>query len=195
MAASTAPPPYPVVRFTVDEYHRFAELGLLDEMDRIELLEGCLVPKMTRSPQHAYAIELLSDLLQRILPAGWRIRVQLPITTPDSEPEPDLAIVRRDRQSTGHPTSVDVGLVIEVSDSSLSQDRVDKARLYARAGIVEYWVLNLRDRQLEVFQHPSELQTVPRYAKVVTIPCGQSVELHLDGIALPAISVTDMLAK
>jgi Uma2 family endonuclease len=193
MTTSPLPPPYPVVRFSVDDYHRIAELGVLNEMDRIELLEGCLVPKMTHSPQHANTIETLSELLQRILPSGWRVRVQLPITTQDSEPEPDLAIVRRERQAKGHPEPADIGLVIEVADSTLSQDRVDKARLYARAGIVEYWVVNLRERQLEVFQQPSKSRKVPQYSRMTVIPAGDVVELQLDGAAVATINVSDML--
>ena len=190
---SALPPPYPVVRFSVDDYHRLADVGLLGENERIELLEGCLVPKMTHSPRHADTIESLSELLQRVLPPGWRVRVQLPITTSDSEPEPDLAVVRRPRQTTGHPTAPDVALAIEVSDSTLTQDLHDKARLYARAEIVEYWVVNLRDRRLEVFRQPSGPVSDPCYRQSLAFQPGQTVELRLEDATTVVLNVTDML--
>lgn len=190
---SDLPPPYPVVRFSVDDYHRLMDIGLLGESERIELLEGCLVPKMTHSPLHADTIESLSELLQRVLPPGWRVRVQLPITTSDSEPEPDLAVVRRPRQTTGHPTAPDLALTIEVSDSTLSQDLHDKARLYARADIAEYWVVNLRDRRLDVFRQPSGPVADPCYRQSLTIQPGQTVELSLDGATTVVLNVSEML--
>ncbi|MEK6257049.1 MAG: Uma2 family endonuclease [Planctomycetota bacterium] len=190
---SALPPPYPVVRFSVDDYHRLSDVGLLGENERIELLEGCLVPKTTHSPLHADTIESLSELLQRVLPPGWRVRVQLPITTSDSEPEPDLAVVRRTRRTSGHPTAPDLALTIEVSDSTLTQDLHDKARLYARAEIVEYWVVNLRDRRLEVFRQPSGPISEPCYRQSLVFQPGQTVELRLDGAMAVALNVSDLL--
>src|SRR2546423_11609672 len=118
------PPPFPVHRFTVDEYHRIIQAGVLTEDNPVELLEGWIVPKMPHNPPHDATIELVEESLQSKLPAGWRIRVQLAITTDDSEPEPDLAVVRGAARSrlTSHPGPQDIALLVEVSDSSLSHD-------------------------------------------------------------------------
>src|SRR5690348_4645166 len=81
-------------RFSVDEYHRMIETGILNELDQVELLEGVVVVKMPRNPIHDATIELIEEALSRLLPAGWRVRVQSAVTFRDSEPEPDLAVVR-----------------------------------------------------------------------------------------------------
>src|SRR5205814_6424888 len=87
------PPPFPVRRITVDEYHRMIQAGILTENDPVELLDGWITPKMPQNLPHQVTIELVPEVLRSALPAGWRVRAQLPITTPDSEPEPDFAIV------------------------------------------------------------------------------------------------------
>src|SRR5262245_16087266 len=87
------PPPYPVRKFSVDEYHRLIQMGLLTEDDPVELLEGWIVPKMPRNTPHDVCLDKSLEALRAILPTGWRLRVQSAITTPDSEPEPDFAIV------------------------------------------------------------------------------------------------------
>ncbi len=138
------PPPFPVRRFTVDEYHRMIQVGLLTEDDRVELLEGWIVPKMPRNPPHDATVEIADETLRPHLPPGWSLRVQSAITLPDSEPEPDVAVVRggaRDYLSR-HPGPADVGLLIEVSESSLNRDRDEKGRLFAQAGIPHYWIIN-----------------------------------------------------
>src|SRR5262249_42023536 len=143
-------------RFTVDEYHRLTELGILTEDDNLELIEGYLVLKMPRNPPHDGTIRCGTKLLAKILPAGWDLSVQCAITLPDSEPEPDFPIVRPppDYYRPRPPTVADIGLVIEVADSTLAGDRADKGRIYARAGIECYWIINLVDRQIEVYTSP-----------------------------------------
>ncbi len=91
------PPPRPVLRFTVETYHRMIREGLFDD-DACELLEGWIVPKMTRNPPHDVAIGLAQDALQGRIPEGWHLRAQSALTTAESEPEPDLAIVRGRRR-------------------------------------------------------------------------------------------------
>jgi Uma2 family endonuclease len=132
-------------RFSVTEYHRLIELGVLNEDDNLELLEGYLVHKMSRNPPHDAAIQKGTRKWIRVLPPGWDLRVQSAITLPESEPEPDFAIVRGDANAylTRHPIAADVGLVVEVSDSTLPGDRDDKGRIYARAGIPCYWIVNV----------------------------------------------------
>jgi Uma2 family endonuclease len=133
-------PPYPVCRFTVDEYHRMIQAGILTEEDPVELLEGWIVPKMPRNPPHDGTIEMAEEAIRRRLPPGWRIRIQSAITTDDSEPEPDLAIVCGGVRTyvTRHPGAADIAVVIEVADAMLARDRREKNRLYARAGISCY---------------------------------------------------------
>jgi Uma2 family endonuclease len=152
-------------RFSVDEYHRLTQVGVLTEDDDVELLEGYVVHKMARNPPHDGAIDLTHHALSKLLPPGWMLRIQEAITLADSEPEPDLAVVRGTPRSflQHHPTAADVGLVIEVADSSLDSDRTDKARIYARAGIPLYWIINLVDGQIEVCSHPSGQTTDPDY--------------------------------
>src|SRR4051794_28395359 len=88
------PPSLPVRLFTVEEYHRMIDAGILGEDDPVELLEGLIVPKMPRNPPHDCGIELAEQSLRSRLPVAWRVRVQSAITTADSEPEPDLAVAR-----------------------------------------------------------------------------------------------------
>src|SRR5579872_6769024 len=128
-------PPFPVRRFTVAEYHHMIRTGLLTEDDPVELLEGWLVPKMGCNVPHDLAIERVMETIRALAP-GWRIRGQSAITLADSEPEPDVAVVRGPIpvQATHHPSPSDIALVVEVADSSL----LDKARIYARANIPVY---------------------------------------------------------
>lgn len=143
-------------RWTRQEYDRLIEIGLLQEDEPIELIEGRLVVAEPQHDPHARAVELVAEALPLALGRRWRIRVQLPLALgPDSEPEPDVSVVRgtpRDAPS-GHPTTA--ALVVEVADSSLRLDRGPKARVYARAGIADYWIVNLIDRVLEVHREPS----------------------------------------
>src|ERR671939_923995 len=97
-------------RFTVDEYHRLTELGILTEDDNLELIEGYLVLKMPRNPPHDGTIHRVLKRLVKLLPPGWDVRVQSAVTLVDSEPEPDLAVVREDPCGylTRHPTAADI---------------------------------------------------------------------------------------
>jgi hypothetical protein len=187
--------PYPVRRFTVDEYHQLIQAGILTEDDPVELLEGWIVPKMPRGPAHDTAIELTNEALRSRLPTGWRVRVQSAITTIDSEPEPDLAIVRGSiRNNLGrHPGPEDIGVAIEVVDASLGRDRKDKGRLFARAGIVCYWIVNLTDRLVEVYTDPSGADANAGYRQRRDYGIDDAVPLVLDGQERAQIPVAEML--
>lgn len=193
--SSFARPPVAVRQFSVSEYHRMAESGLLSEDDRVELLEGWITRKMIHNPAHALAIENGQAALQPLLPAGWRLRVQLPITTGDSEPEPDLAIVRhgRGQRRRAHPRPADIALVIEVSDTTLAQDRRLKWAIYGRAGIPFYWVVNLPDRRIEAFGEPTGLVPEPGYKRRHIYGARKSVPLVIEGCEIAAIAVRDLL--
>lgn len=181
-------------RFTVGEYHRLTEIGILTEDDNLELLEGYLVHKMARNPPHDGTLHRVSKRLTRALPAGWDIRLQSAVTLAESEPEPDLAVVLDDPAgyTTRHPGPADVGLVVEVSDSTLAGDRADKGRIYARAGIGVYWIVNLVDRQVEVYTAPSGPGPAPAYAQRQDRRPGDSVALTLGGV-VTSIAVDDLL--
>jgi Uma2 family endonuclease len=148
----------PIWRLTVAQYHSMIEHGILSEDSQIELLEGLLTAKMPKNPPHRISTKLLYSVLAQLIPNGWYVDSQEPITLADSEPEPDIAIIRgcttdyRNR----HPSAQDVALVIEVADSSLDRDRNLKQRIYAVAGIPIYWILNLSDRTLEVYTQPTD---------------------------------------
>lgn len=182
-------------RFSVAEYHKLIEIGVLTEDDNLELLEGYLVHKMSRKPPHDATLQLLLHALLPVLPPGWCFRVQSAITLADSEPEPDFAIARGNARTyaTRHPRPADIGLLIEVADSTLDGDRTDKGRIYARAGIPCYWIVNLVDRQVEAFTSPSGPTAAPAFAQRTCYRVGDSVPLQLDGSAIGTVAVQDML--
>lgn len=121
-------------KFTLDEYHKMIETGVLLDGEPYELLEGHLVHKMSRGTPHDVALDVLAEELRRVLLAPWYPRAQMAVTLTDSEPEPDIAVVPgpRGRYKSSHPTPAEIRIVVEVSNSSLSIDRHDKGRIYAR---------------------------------------------------------------
>jgi Uma2 family endonuclease len=169
-------------RFSVQEYHQMIQSGILDEDDNVELLEGYVVLKMAHNPPHDTALQRTRKRSEALLPAGWDARIQCPVTLADSEPEPDIAVVRGDEltYTARHPGAADIGMLVEVSDSSLARDR-DKGRIYAHAGIPIYWIANLVDRRLEVSTAPSGPSSAPGYAQRSEHVPGDWVVLSLDG--------------
>ncbi|MGF1478186.1 MAG: Uma2 family endonuclease [Cyanophyceae cyanobacterium] len=146
-----------VKRFTVDEYHRLTELGLFQEDDRVELISGEIIEMAAKGTPHRVCCTRLLRELSTILKNRATLQCQDPITvSARSEPEPDLAIVknREDDYLSGHPSPQDVLLVIEIADSFLEYDREVKLPLYAEAGIENYWIFNLKDKQLEASTDP-----------------------------------------
>lgn len=182
-------------RFSVPEYHRLTEIGVLTEDDNLELLEGYLVLKMAHNPPHDRTIQRWNRKLMPVLPSGWDLRIQSAVTLSESEPEPDIAIVRGDdsRYKTVHPGPTDIGTLIEVSDSTLLGDRADKGRIYARDNVSIYWIVNLVDRQIEVYEQPSGPTSAPSYAKTTTYRIGDSIPLVLDGVTVATFAVQDLL--
>ena len=140
---------------SVDEYHRMIDAGILDEDEKVQLIDGMLVAMTPQGRPHVFVIQRLNRLLARALGDEFEVLTQLPLTLgKDSESEPDLAVVRaQDAASrTHHPATA--LLVIEVSGDSLRFDRRTKAALYARTGIPEYWIVNLEDATIEVRSDP-----------------------------------------
>ena len=154
-----APPAEPsLYRLSVEEYDRMVEVGILTPEMRIELLDGLLVHKMPNYPPHASTVHKLTRLLQSRETERWLTRCQLPVrlTHQRSEPEPDVALVRfrTDFYGSHHPEPEEIRLLIEVSDSSVEHDQGDKLRLYAHAGISEYWIVNVPGQAVEVYRRP-----------------------------------------
>jgi Uma2 family endonuclease len=191
----SAPPSNPFRRFSVAEYHRMIQAGILTDEDKVELLDGYLVLKMPRNPPHDVSVSITHDALRAIVPAGWCIRGQSAITLSTSEPEPDIVLARgalRD-YSTHHPEPAEIGLVVEVADTTLLRDRNDKGEIYATAGLPEYWIINLVDRQIEVYTQPSTPGTVSTYTMRRDYRIGDAVPLSLDGMIVGHIAVRDTL--
>jgi Uma2 family endonuclease len=199
LAAGSSPaaqiPPFPIYKISVQRYHDMIRKGVLTEADAVELLEGWIVPKMPRIPIHDAAIDIAEEVIRGHLPQGWRIRVQKAITTRDREPEPDLAVVHGDlRQFVHqHPGPGDIGLLVESADSSRGTDRNDKSRLYARAGIEHYWVINLIDLQIETFDDPDPQTNPPAYRQNQIFRPGQLAPLKLRGQFIASLPVNDLL--
>ncbi len=153
---------------SVDEYHRMIDVGILDEDEKVQLIDGMLVAMAPQGGPHAYVIQELNRLLVRALGDDFKVLTQLPLTLgEDSEPEPDLAVVRaQDAASrSSHPGTA--LLVIEVAGDSLRFDRRTKAALYARTGIPEYWIVNLEDATIEVRSDPHTATGAYRETRVV----------------------------
>ncbi|MEO1211201.1 MAG: Uma2 family endonuclease [Cyanobacteria bacterium J06638_20] len=145
--------------WTVDEYYQMAKTGLIKPGEQVELLEGQIMQMTPQGPLHAATTDYAADLLRESLADKALVRVEKPLQISDrSEPQPDIAVVHVHpyRYADGHPSPDQVYLLIEVSDSSLDYDCDTKAKLYAQAGIDDYWVLDAKNRQLHVFRDPNQ---------------------------------------
>lgn len=143
------------LRLRVDQYRQMGESGIFTEDDKVELIGGVLVAKGKMGQAHARLIQKLTGLLVRGVGPEYAVRVQLPLTLDDfSEPEPDFAVVHAGDVGEGENHPGTALLAVEIALGSLRLDRGVKATLYARAGIPEYWIVNLRDATVEVHREP-----------------------------------------
>ncbi len=188
-------PTMPIYRLSVAQYHAMAKHGILTTNDRVELIHGWLVPKMTKQPPHAISTGLVYDALALIQPGKWHVRSQEPITLVQSEPEPDDALVRGVRRDYvgGHPQASNVALVVEVADTSLQYDRQVKKPLYAEAAIPIYWIVNLEDGQIEVYSDPTGPALQPDYRKEQVFGPTEEVPVIIAGQEVARIPVRDLL--
>jgi len=184
-------------RFTVEQYHEMIDAGILGENDRIEFLEGGILHMSPRGPRHVFAVQELSARLASLLPTDWHLHVQDPLTLAESEPEPDLAIVRGSRRDyvARHPGAGEIGLVIEVADSSLEMDRSVKQRIYAAAGIPVHWLVGLQKRNVEVLTQPlpPSGEHPAGYQAHRVIDAQGTVAFELAGQQLGQIRVADLM--
>jgi Uma2 family endonuclease len=186
--------PLTVRRWKRSEYDRLVALGVF-EREPLELLGGQLIVAEPQSTYHASAIRMVDYALRGALPPGWIVSIQSPLSLDDeSEPEPDVFVVpgRPSDYRDAHPSRP--VLVVEVAESSLRFDRLRKGSLYARAGIPDYWIVNLVDRVLEVHQHPSPEPTAPSgwaYRSVATLAPPATVALI--AVSAVEVAVADLL--
>ncbi len=194
-ACRFALPPEPVLPLTVPQFHAMIGAGALESGAPIELLEGWLVTKMIKNPPHSASTSKTRRQLSMLVPDGWSVDSQEPVTTADSEPEPDVSVIRglREAYIERHPGPEEVGLLVEVADASLNRDRGWKKRIYATAGIPVYWIVNLVDRQIEVFTGPSGPDDRPDYETREIFSAGHEVPVVLDGREVGRIAVRELL--
>lgn len=170
--------------FDVHEYHRMAEAGILNEDDRVELIEGEIVQMSPIGSRHQGCVNRLTTILVEFAARRYVVSVQGPVRLNErSEPQPDLALlkVRPDSYSSSHPTPDDVLLLIEVSETSADYDREMKLPLYAGAGIAEVWIVDLEAQIIEAHANPRR----DAYETVTTARRGQIVVSH----AVPGLSL------
>jgi Uma2 family endonuclease len=186
--------PSSLYRVTLGQYEAMVDSGIFTGRERVHLINGFLVAKMTQNDPRATADELCGEALARVIPRGWHVRAGKPIRIPspgrDSKPEPDRSVARgqvRD-YSRRSPGPADVALVVEVSDTSLSDDR-NQAEIYGRAGIPFYWIINLIDGQVEVYSNPGP----SGYQALEVLAPGHVLTVIIDGVAVGEIPVADLL--
>jgi Uma2 family endonuclease len=171
--------------FTVDAYQRLAELGVLREDDRVELIDGQVVEMTPIGDRHASCVRRLSRLFSRHLLEVAIIDVQNPVVLGEHDaPQPDVTLLKpREDAYPRHPRGPDMLLVIEVADSSLAYDRDVKIPLYARAGIPEAWLVDLAADRIQVYRDPAGGE----YASVRLVSRGDTITLlHLPNLTLAA---------
>ena len=187
----------PIYRLSVEQYHGLIDRGKLTPEDPVELIEGILVFKLPKNEPHIASVRRCRRAIAAALPTGsFFYDTEQPITLSDGEPEPDgmvLVGVLEDYDSE-KPQPSDVALLIEVSDTTLDRDRGTKLRSYARAGVTCYWIVNLVDRQIEVYTQPEANHQVPRFGSIEIFKPGDAVPLVLEGQSITAVQVVDLLA-
>jgi Uma2 family endonuclease len=190
-----APPFERLYRISVEKYHQLAEHGILGPKDRVVLIRGLLVKQMTKGIPHVTATGLTRTALEKIIPGNnWFLNVQDPIALADSEPEPDISAIRGNRRAMRRiPTANDVGMLVEISDSSLQYDQTTQLELFAEARIPVYWIVNLIDRQIEVYTEPSGPAAPPSNGKKQVFGLEDSVPVVLDGVEVGKVLVRDCL--
>jgi len=188
-------PPFPICRFTVDQHLAMFRAGIVTEDDRIELLDGWLVPKAAKTPPHFVASQLVRDWLRRVSPDGWCGFATASLRLAASMPDPDAVVLRGELRSYGNrwPQGDDVGLIVEVADASLFCDQVVKKAIYAQAGIPCYWLVNLIDGRIEEYTDPAGSVENSDYLQRRDYSVDGEIALLLDGRHVANVPVRDLL--
>ena len=194
---STAPSadwvPGPLARLTIEQFEAMVGSGVFTKRDRFVLINGLLVSKVTKNPPHVLVARNVRDELNRVVPGGWDVRTEAPVRLPPrSEPEPDVSVARGSKNdyATRHPGPADLAMVVEIAESSVSEDR-SLAKIYGPAGIPVYWIVNLKDRQSEVYT----LKQKGGYGKPRIFKPGQSVPVEIDGVVVGEVAVSAILPR
>jgi Uma2 family endonuclease len=190
-------PEEPVLPLTVEAYHALLKAGIIQDGDPIELLEGFLVPKMTKGPRHERARRVLRRLLEQIISDDFFVDEQGAFTTTTSEPEPDVFVVRGivEDYANRHASPEELPLIAEIAHASVSRDRNWKKRIYASAGIANYWLVNLVDECIEVSMQPSGPVKKPAYKETTIYRAGDDVPVVIDGKEVGRISAAQVLGN
>ena len=181
-------------RLTVVQFDQMVDGGVIEEDDRVELIEGLLVTKMGKKRPHIQSGVRGLRLLSRVVPTTWHVRKEDPIVTSAwGKPEPDLAVVRGrvEDYDDRDVTAADVALVVEIAESSLPVDRSHMAMVYSSSGIPVYWIVNLVDGQVEVYSDPGPAG----YQSSQVMKPGQDIPVVVDGIEVGRIAATDLLPR
>ena len=167
--------------FSVDAYERLVDLGILTKNDHVELLEGVIVKMSPIGYGHNFALSVLIKALVLMLKDDWCVRAQSTLQLDKTEPEPDITILRGvpENYSARHPNEHDVGLLIEISDSSLAKDRDAKGAIYAQYGLSEYWIVNLIEEHVEIYKPNPNLKN--QYLPPVLVGKDQDLTVELNG--------------
>jgi len=172
-------------RLTTDQYYKMGEAGIFGDDKRVELIDGVIIKLAPIGPPHGFSGNSLTELLRAALGREFYVAHETSITVANgTEPQPDLYVARGPRETyrTRHPLPEDLVLVVEVSDSSLASDRKRKLGLYASSGIPEFWIVNLVDKQVEVYSKPSGRE----YAETTIFKAGDELPLSFAaGKSLP----------
>lgn len=172
----------PYHRWSVEEFHQMAAAGLLDETDRVELIEGEMIDMAPIGSKHAFIVNRMSQAFSLSIGGQCLVSTQNPVRLGErSEPQPDIALLRNGNYMEALPTAADVLLIVEVSDTTFAYDRDVKLGLYARHGIPEVWLLEVNERELTVYREPAEGQ----YRLIRKPTAGEAVSPTLvPGVAL-----------
>ncbi len=183
-------------RLTGRQFFKMIRAGVFPDHHNVELLGGLLVEQMTKFAPRSFAIAQLHDAIKSMLAVGWIIQQEAMLGLGRHwRPEPDLTVVRgawssyRDRS----PIAADIGLIIEVSDSSYRIDRGSKWRRYAAVGIPAYWIVNLAKRQVEVYTEPTGRGQSASYQRLATFDADAQVPVTIEGREVGRIVIRDIL--
>lgn len=183
-------------RLTVEQFLKMIGAGILTERDRVELLGGVLVAKMTKNDPHNFASRGLIEGLRRMLPAEWLISAESSVVLgPHWRPEPDIAVIRgpNERYRVRGPQAEDIAILIEVSDSSYDQDRGVKWRHYAASRVASYWIVNIRGAAVEVYTDPAGRGRSASYRGAKSYGPAEEIPVMIEGREVGRISARDIL--
>lgn len=176
------------LRFSVDEYYKLIEIGVLKDYEKAEIIDGELIQKMPIGDKHALAVDILTEFFIKNVPDKVRVRIQNPLRISDyDEPEPDIVLADLTKfDGRRHPRPAETLLIVEVSDTTLKYDRDTKLSLYAEAEIPEVWIVNLKNEIVEVHQKPSvgiyQLAQIYKRGETVKSAALKNIEIEVDKI-------------